>query len=100
MGECLPHGFAVACTEGRSQMRRIQAASRGRSLVRSPGPRLRAFIKGNCEGQVRHAGYPLHQRIGHTRLKMIGHALTAGNLVREDGRRALVLGAVHFAHPY
>src|SRR5262245_36665193 len=47
-----------------------------------------------------HAGFPLHQRVGYPRLKMIGHAQTTGNLVRENGRRALGLGAMHFAHPY
>ena len=45
-------------------------------------------------------GRPLHQRIGHPRLKIIRHAPAAGNLVREDGRRTLALGPVHFAHPY
>ena len=34
------YGRAVLCIEGKSEIERIQVASRGRPLVRSPGPRL------------------------------------------------------------
>ena len=37
------YGGTVPCIEGRSEMERIQFASRGRSAVRSPSPRLRAI---------------------------------------------------------
>src|SRR5215472_4005535 len=32
-------------------------------------------VKSGCEGQVRHGRGSLHQRIGHTVFKYIGHAL-------------------------
>src|SRR5215471_21171239 len=37
------YGGTVPCIEGRSEMERIQFASRGRPAVRSPSPRLRAI---------------------------------------------------------
>ena len=36
---------------------------------------------------MRHAGCPLHQRVGHIALKSIRHALAAGSLVSKDGGR-------------
>jgi hypothetical protein len=57
-------------------------------------------IKSYCEGQVRHSRHPLHQRIRHTPLKYIGHALGAGYLMRQNSGRTLACGSSHLAHPY
>ncbi len=80
-------------------MRCSQAVSLGCSPVRSPRPRLRAVSRATARIRCALPGGPCISG-SDTRLKMIGHAMTAGNLVREDGGRALVLGALHFAHPY
>jgi hypothetical protein len=42
----------------------------------------------------------LHQRIGYTVVKNVGHALAAGRLMGEDCGRTLARGPTHFACPY
>src|SRR5262249_25157167 len=49
--------------------------------------------------EVRHARLALQHGIRHPSLEQVGHALGAGNLVCQHGRRTLVLRPGHLAHP-
>src|SRR5262249_12178646 len=92
------YGGTVPCIEGRSEMERIQFASRGRPAVRSPSPRLRAISTATAMIRCAMQGDPcITGSVARCSKKS---ALGARCLMGESSRRTLVLGPGHFPAPH
>src|SRR5437762_2048076 len=66
-----------------------------RKIARTSAARL---VHRHRKNQMRHRERTAHHRVRHLRLEDIGEPLSPRSLVREHGRRLLVLGAAHLAY--